>query len=70
VAGGEEPFEGLVEAFDLALGLRVSGTAVLLGDAVRGDEFLEPAAGALEACEAGGEHEAVVGEWTSVVRIG
>ena len=30
---GEPAFQGLVEAFDLALGLRVVGVAVLLGDA-------------------------------------
>ena len=32
---GEPPFQGLVEAFDLALGLRVVGVAVLLLDAER-----------------------------------
>ena len=31
-AGGEPAFQGLVEAFDLALGLRVAGVAVLLSD--------------------------------------
>jgi hypothetical protein len=30
---GEPAFEGLVETFDLALGLGVSGVTVLLGDA-------------------------------------
>jgi hypothetical protein len=48
-AGCEEALQGLVESFDLALGLWVAGAAVLLGDAVRGEEFLEPAAGALMA---------------------
>jgi hypothetical protein len=33
---GQPPFEGLVKAFDLALGLRVSGVAVFLGDAQTG----------------------------------
>ena len=34
---GEPAFEGLLEPFDLALGLRVGGVAVLLLD-VKGDE--------------------------------
>ena len=61
-AGCEPAFEGLVEAFDLSLGLRVAGAAVLLGDAVCGEEFFEPAAGAFEAGQASGEHEPVVRE--------
>lgn len=40
-------FERLVEAFDLPQGLRVSGAAVLPKDAVRGEELLESAAGAV-----------------------
>lgn len=38
-------FERLVEAFDLALGLRVVGLAVLLGDARLGQDLLEAVAG-------------------------
>ena len=34
---GEPAFEGLVPALDLALGLRVAGVAVLLGDAEDGE---------------------------------
>lgn len=45
--GCEEAFEGLVEAFDLSLGLGVAWAAVLLGDAVGGEELFESAAGAL-----------------------
>ena len=36
-SGGEPAFEGLVEAFDFALGLGVAGVAVLLGDAQGGE---------------------------------
>jgi hypothetical protein len=38
---GQPPFEGLVKALDLALGLRVSGVAVFLGDAQTGPQALE-----------------------------
>ena len=39
---GEPALEGLVEAFDLALGLRMVGMAVLLGDAEAGEQIFEP----------------------------
>lgn len=58
-----EPFfEGLVETFNLALGLGVAGTAVLLGDAQGRDEGFEGVASATSAGEAGGVDHAVVGE--------
>lgn len=58
-----EPFfEGLVEAFNLALGLGVAGTAVLLSDAQGRDESFEGVSSAAAASEAGGVDEAVVGE--------
>ena len=38
---GEPAFEGLVEAFDFALGLWVVGVAVFLGDAQAGQEAFE-----------------------------
>src|ERR1700733_9367581 len=38
---GQPAFEGVVEAFDLALGLRVSGVTVFLGDAQTGQQALE-----------------------------
>jgi hypothetical protein len=38
---GQPAFEGLVEAFDLALGLGVSGVTVFLGDAQTGRQALE-----------------------------
>ena len=41
-AGGQPAFEGLVEALDLALGLRVGGFAVLLSDLVGGQQLLDP----------------------------
>ena len=37
---GQPAFQGLVEAFDLALGLRVAGVAVLLSDAKVEDQCL------------------------------
>ena len=40
-SGGEPAFEGLVEAFDFALGLWVVGVAVFLGDAQGGQEAFE-----------------------------
>lgn len=47
---GEPAFLGLVESFDLALGLGVARCAVLLGDAERGQGVFE---GVLPATEAG-----------------
>jgi hypothetical protein len=44
----EPALQGLVEAFDLALGLRVVGMAVLLGDAQAGEQVLEAVAAAGE----------------------
>ena len=41
VVAVEPAFEGLVEAFDFALGLRVAGVAVFLGDAQAGQEAFE-----------------------------
>ena len=58
-AGGEPAFEGLVEAFDLALGLGVVGAAVALLDAVLEQRDLEAVGGFRVA---GGEDVAVVGE--------
>ena len=62
-AGGrllsEPAFQGLVEAFDLALGLRVPGVPVLLRDAQERQEVFE---GVAAAAEAGGVDAAVVGE--------
>lgn len=52
-------FEGLVEAFDLALGLRVSRGAVFLAYAEDGQEVFE---GVAPASEAGGVDAAVVCE--------
>jgi hypothetical protein len=45
---GEPALQGLVEAFDLALGLRMVGMAVLLGDAQAGEQVLEVVAAAGE----------------------
>jgi hypothetical protein len=45
---GEPAFQGLVEAFDLALGLGMAGMAVLLGDAEVGEQVLEAVAAAGE----------------------
>jgi len=56
---GEEAFQGLVEAFDLALGLRVAGGTVLLFHAEQGQQVLESIAAAAEAC---GVDASVVGE--------
>ena len=55
----EPAFEGLVEALDLALGLRVGRRSVLLTDAEVGEEILEVVAA---AGEARGVDRAVVGE--------
>ena len=41
VGRGQPAFEGLAEAFDLALGLGVAGVSVLFGDAQAGDEAFE-----------------------------
>ena len=63
---GEPAFEGLVEAFDLALGLRVVGVAVLLGDAEGGEEVFE---GVAAAAEPRGVDAAVIGQgrgWQAV----
>ena len=62
----EPAFQGLVEAFDLALGLGMAGMAVLLRDAEAGQQIFKavPTAG-----EAGGIDRAVVGEgglWQAV----
>ena len=56
---GEPAFEGLVEAFDFALGLRVAGVAVLLGDAQGGEEAFEVVAA---VGESGGVDRSVVGQ--------
>ena len=55
----EPAFQGLVEALDLALGLRVGRRSVLLTDAEVGEEILEVVAA---AGEARGVDRAVVGE--------
>jgi len=57
--GIEPAFEGLVEAFNLALGLRVVGMPVLLGDAQGCDEVFERVAAASEFC---GVNPAVIGQ--------
>ena len=57
--GGEPAFEGLVEAFDLALGLRVAGVAVLLVDAELAEKVFKAVAA---AGESGGVDAPVVGE--------
>ncbi len=51
-----------MEAFDLALGLGVAGVAVLLDDAVLGDDVFEVVGAAFAAGEAGGEDHAVIGQ--------
>jgi len=56
---GEEPFEGLVEAFDLAAGLGVVGSRVLGLDAQELELGLEDD---LAAAGVGGEDGSVVGE--------
>ena len=45
---GEPALQGLVETFDLALGLRMVGMAVFLGDAQVGEQVLEAVAAAGE----------------------
>ena len=56
---GEPALQGLVEAFDLALGLRMAGMAVLLGDAQVGEQVFEAVAA---AGETRGVDRPVVGE--------
>ena len=56
---GQPAFLGLVESFDLALGLGMERLAVLLGDAQGGKEVLE---GVPAAAEAGGADAPVIGE--------
>ena len=56
----EQPvLQGLLESFDLALGLRVTGPPVLLGDAQVAQLVLEPVAAAFAAGEPGGVDVAV-----------
>jgi hypothetical protein len=50
---GQPAFEGLVEAFDLAAGLGVIGTGVLVGDAQADQLQLD---GARAVAALGGEH--------------
>ena len=60
---GSQPFlQGLLEAFNLALGLGVPGAAVLLDNPQTPEFGLEVVAAALAAGEAGGEDHAVVGQ--------
>jgi hypothetical protein len=59
---GEPTFEGLAEAFDLALGMGVAGAAVLLFDAEGVDQVLEVALAAVVARESGGVDPAIVGQ--------
>ena len=69
-AGVQPVLEGLVEAFDLALGLGVVRGAVLLRDAEGGQLDLE---GVGSVAESGGEDESVVGQRglrSAVVRAG
>jgi hypothetical protein len=58
-SGGEPALLGLVEALDLALGLRVAGGPVLLADAEQWEEVFERVAA---AAEAGGVDPRVVGQ--------
>jgi hypothetical protein len=46
--GGEPALQSLLEAFDLALGLRMAGMAVLLGDAQAGEQVFKAVAAAGE----------------------
>ena len=65
---GEPFFEGLVEAFYLAAGLRVVGATVLESDAaVMQGDFQGDAAGAAVAA---GEDSSVVAEQTGRIAIG
>ena len=57
---GREPvFEGLVEAFDFALGLGVAGVTVFLGDAQAGEQAFEVVVAVGESC---GVDRSVVGQ--------
>lgn len=58
-AGGEPALQGLVEPFDLALGLRVSGRAVLLADTEDRQQVLKRVSA---AAEPGCVDPAVVGQ--------
>lgn len=58
-SGGEPPFQGLVKPLDLALSLRVVGSAILLPDVQGGEDVLEFVA---SAAVAGGVDAAVVGQ--------
>ena len=62
VADAQPAFEGLVEAFDLALGLGVAGVAVLLHDPQGGDDVLEVVGAAFVVGESGGVDQSVVGQ--------
>lgn len=55
-------FECLVEPFDLALSLWVSGSAVFLLDAVVVEGFLECVAASFSTCESCRKDQSVVGE--------
>ena len=57
--GSEPALQGLVEPFGLALGLRVSGRAVLLADTEDREEVFE---GVAAAAEPGGVDPPVVGQ--------
>ena len=60
---GAEPFlQGLLEPLHFALGLRVAGPAVLLGDAQQAQLVLQAVAAAAAADEPGGVDGAVVGQ--------
>ena len=60
--GAQPVLQGLLEPFDLALGLRVVRLAVLLGDVPAAQFVLEAVAAAFAARQAGGEHHPVVGQ--------
>lgn len=62
VVCGEPGFLGLVEAFDLPLGLRVVRGAVLLLDAEGLQGFLERVQATFAAGEPGGEDHPIIGE--------
>ena len=57
--GAKPAFLGLVEAFDLALGLGVAGGSVLLANPEQRQEVFE---GVATAAEAGGVDAAVIGQ--------
>ena len=61
-AGGEPFLQGLLESFDLALGLAVVRAAVFLGDAQGAQFVLEAVAAAAAAGEPGGVDQAVIGQ--------